>query len=70
MALFERLSEVVAARAQGLAEAAAGRIAAAFDAVPGVRAVRDGDAVRVEGRGLAARMLSDARLRFASRDLR
>jgi hypothetical protein len=65
--MFERLSESVAARARGVAEDAAARIAAAYDAVPGVRAVRDGAAVRIEGRGLARRMLSDARLRWGHR---
>ena len=68
--MFERWSEGVAVRARGLAEDAAARIAAAYDAVPGVRAVRDGAAVRVEGRGLKRRMLSDARLRFAPGDWR
>ena len=63
--MFERWSERVAARARELAEDAAARIAAAYDMVPGVRAVRDGDRVVIEGRGLARRMLSDARLRFA-----
>ena len=61
--MFERLSEAVRARADGVAGEKLRRIAAVFDAVPGVRAVRDGDRVVIAGRGLARRMIEDVRLR-------
>ena len=61
--MFDRLSDAVRARAEGVAGEKLRRIAAVFNAVPGVRAVRDGDRVVVEGRGLARRMIEDVRLR-------
>ena len=61
--MFERLSEAVRARADGVAGEKLRQIAAVFDAVPGVRAVRDGDRVVIAGRGLARRMIEDVRLR-------
>ena len=70
MALFERwaarVEEAASARVEGMLSA----IERAIGDVPGVGAVRDGEAVRISARGLGRRLLDDARLRFAVRGRR
>ena len=61
--MFERLGELVRAQAERLTLAELTLIEAMLDAIPGVSAVRDGDRVVVEGRGLARRRIEDVRLR-------
>ena len=61
--MFERLSDVVRAQAERLTLAELTLIEVMLDAIPGVSAVRDGDRVVVEGRGLARRRIEDVRLR-------
>ena len=65
--MFERLSEVVREQLQTVTLEELRQIEAMFDEVPGVSAVRDGDRVVVEGRGLARRMIEDPRLRRGAR---
>ncbi len=65
--MFERLSERVREQVRAMVDATAARIAATYDAVPGVRAFIDGERVVVEGRGLARRRIEDPRLRWGWR---
>ena len=61
--MFERLGELVRAQAERLTLAELTLIEVMLDAIPGVSAVRNGDRVVVEGRGLARRRIEDVRLR-------
>ena len=61
--MFERLGEIARAQAERAISEELRAFAAMLDEIPGVRAVRDGDRVVVEGRGLARRMIEDVRLR-------
>ena len=61
--MFERLGELVRAQAERLTVAELTLIEVMLDAIPGVSAVRNGDRVVVEGRGLARRRIEDVRLR-------
>ncbi|MBA3667760.1 MAG: hypothetical protein H0W65_08560 [Sphingomonas sp.] len=70
MALFEGLVARVGEQARVAAAATLARVEAAALEVPGVRVARDASGVRIEGRGLARRMIEDARLRFALRGWR
>ena len=65
--MFERLNALVREQLQAVTIEELRQIEAMFDEVLGVRAVRDGDRVIVEGRGLSRRMIEDPRLRFAAR---
>ena len=65
MALLDRLVERVEAKAREAAEVARRKVEAAFVQFPDVRLRRDGDSIVIEAMGLARRLLSDVRLRFA-----
>lgn len=65
MALFDGLMGRATERARQVNEAALRRAEAAFAEIRGARLHREGDALVVEGTGLARRWLGDAGLRFA-----
>jgi len=64
MALFEKLASRVEQRARDAATVMIDRASAAYSAVPGVQSTRDRDELVVEGKRLARRWLTDARIRF------
>ena len=61
--MFERLGEIARAQAERAISEELRAFAAMLDEIPGVRAVRDGDLVVIEGRRLKRRMIDEARLR-------
>ena len=61
--MFERLGEIVRAQIERVISEELRLIEAMFDAEPGLNAVRDGDLVVVEGRGLGRRRIEDVRFR-------
>ena len=61
--MFERLGEIVRQQSERVTIEELRAFAAMLDEIPGVSAVRDGDRVVVEGRGLARRRIEDVRLR-------
>lgn len=65
--LLRRARTIARRRAEAVAERLAGEINAN---VPGVSAERTGDGVRLRGRGLARRWITDAALRWLGRLLR
>jgi len=65
MALFEKLTRKVDAKARAAVEATRRNLEAGFAAVPDVQLRIEGDTLVIEAMGLARRWLSDVRLRFA-----
>ena len=65
--MLERLSERVRKQTETVTLGKLRAFEEMLGAVPGVNAVRDGDRVVVEGRGLKRRMIEDPRLRGAWR---
>lgn len=65
MALFDRLTGKIEARAREATEQARHAVKVAIAEFPDVMLRREGDALVLSGRGLMRRWLSDVRLRFA-----
>ena len=65
--MFERLIERVRERMETVTLGELRALEEMLGEVPGVNAVRDGDRVLIEGRGLGRRMIEDSRLRGAWR---